>query len=90
MGASGEEKDEGCSERFRTARVTSHLGLPRTQDVQDKPCQTRAVGHPGTMHPRCVEDLGRRLCESRKITSLKLGSQVSSTDWQRQCHLGAC
>lgn len=51
-GGSGEEKDEGCSEWFRTAGMTNYLGLPRTQDVQDHPCQSRAVGHPTTMHPQ--------------------------------------
>lgn len=51
-GESREEKDKGCSKWFMTTGMTNHLGLPRTQDVQDNPHQTRAVGHPTTMLPQ--------------------------------------
>ena len=51
-GGNGEEKDEGCSEWFRIAGMTSHLALPRTRDVRDNPCQTRAADHPTALHPQ--------------------------------------
>ena len=50
-------------------------GFPRTQGVQNNPCQTKTVSHPTTMLVYLCSRPGGTHGESRKTTALNLLSQ---------------
>lgn len=74
-GGSGEERDEGCSEWFGLLGWPSIWVCPALRMLGIIPVKPGQMATLQICTLSCVEDLGRRPCESRRITDLSVVSQ---------------